>query len=527
MPAAPVPRGGAGIWLAGAALLGLVLTLALGVWLYLRQRRPAGPTPAGAAAEGKPRTRKGKQLPPGLRLPALVLLAALGVGLTGFGLLQAIGRMTAAAPPAPPANASAAPVRRLRGHTGPVHDVRFTRNGRLVSGSGWKEGDRTVRVWDPAAGQELLRIPTPGGVRCLDVSPDGRLALAGMSNGPVLELDLEIGQVVTAVPGHGRWPVTWVSFTPDGRQAWSTSEDGTARLWDLDGGREVRQVHVQGKWAIAGAVFPDGKRLLTGDNTGVLQLWDAATGQELKRLELGHVWISALTLTPDGRQALVGTRNANLWDLETGERVRVFEGHEDDVRQVVLSSDGRQMLTACWDGKVRLWDFPSGELLRVVGTHDEFVFSAAFSPDGRLVASAGGGLRGDGDHFLPGSDHDIRLWELTAGPAEAPVARQAGGRGWWVAGGLLLGLVLASALGAWLLLRQSRRTREAPAGGPVPGRQARPEPAAPPFSFPCPGCGKPLRARAGPAGRKVKCPGCGQPVLVPASGGSEAGQAPG
>jgi WD40 repeat protein len=334
----------------------------------------------------------------------------------------------------------------------------------------------------------------------------------------VLELDLDAGAVVRQLPGHGRWPVTWVAYTPDGRHALSTAEDGTARLWDLDGGREERRFRVQGRWAIAGGAFPDGRRLLTGDNTGVLQLWDVTTGQELKRLELGHVWISALTLTPDGRQALVGTRNVNLWDLETGERVRAFEGHEDDVRQIVLSSDGRQMLTACWDGKVRLWDFPSGELVRVVGSQDEFVFSAAFSPDGRLVAWAGGGLRGAGDQFLPGSDHDIHLLELTAGPAEAPAPRQAGGRGHWPAAAVLLGLVLASAVGAWLLLRRSRGAGSAVAPGAVPGRPAEPGPAAPSVSFSCPGCGKTLRARAGPAGRKVKCPGCGQPVLVPPGG---------
>jgi WD40 repeat protein len=473
--------------------------------------RPAGDSGGGTV----------RRLPQGFLLAALVLPAVLGVGLFAVGVLDAAGRMFAGAPAPGPAEA-AAPVRRLAGHTGPVHDVRFTPNGRLVSGSGWKEGDHTVRVWDPAAGRELLRIPTPGGVRCLDVSPDGRFALAGLSNGPVLDLDLETGAVVGRFPGHGRWPVTWVAFAPDGRHAFSGSEDGTARLWNLDDGKEVRRVRAQGKWVIAGAPFPDGRRLLTADDGGVLQLWDVETGQEIKRLELGHVWVSALTLMPDGRQTLVGTVNVSLWDLESGEKVRAFEGHEDQVHQVVLSSDGRQVLTACWDGKVRLWDFATGELLRVVGSHDEFVFSAGFAPDGRVVASGGGGRR-EGNDFLPGTDHDIRLWDVTAVPADAPPPHRAGGRGWLVVG-VALGLVLASTIGLWLFVRARRRAAGALPGAPGLGGAVRGGAAAPSVSFPCPGCGKDLRARPELAGRKVKCPGCRQPALVPDGG---AGTAPG
>jgi hypothetical protein len=78
-------------------------------------------------------------------------------------------------------------------------------------------------------------------------------------------------------------------------------------------------------------------------------------------------------------------------------------------------------------------------------------------------------------------------------------------------------------LGVWLYLRQSRRPAEAPAGAPVAGHQPQPRRAAPPARFPCPGCGKDLKARADLAGKKVKCPQCGQAVTVPGTAAGEAG----
>jgi WD40 repeat protein/serine/threonine protein kinase len=509
LPEEPGHAGSKG-WLTVGLIVGLMVAviLAVYVWLY-RRYNPA--RAGGSRASSVPGLKTGTVSRPlnGLWVAPLGILAALGLGAL---LLGRGGAGEGAGTNRPVVGQS---VRRLQGHTGSVHDLRFTPDGRLVSGSGWKEGDHSVRVWDPATGQELRRIPTPSGVRSLALSADGRFALAGLSRGPVLYLDLDTGQVVNRFLGHGLWVVSWVAFAPDGRHAFSGSEDGTVRQWNLEDGKEVSRVHVEGKWVNGGAVLPDGRRLLTADDGGRLQLWDLAAGQEIKRIDLGHVWVCCLGLTPDGRQALVGTMNGNVWDLDTGERVRVFEGHDGEVRQMALSPDGRQLLTASWDGKVRLWDFPTGELRRVLGSHDELVFAAAFSPDGRLAASGGGGRR-EGKEFLPGSDFDIRLWDLGGGTATAAVPRSRA-RGWLTAAGLL-GLGLALGLAGWLFVRQrlhAGRTGAPVAGGAGP---AKPDPAAAPVSFACPGCGKVLKARGELAGKRAKCPHCGQMVRVARAG---------
>jgi hypothetical protein len=344
--------------------------------------------------------------------------------------------------------------RRLRGHAGPVHNLHFTPDGRLVSGSGWPHGDRTVRVWDLTTGRERVHVSTPDQVHSLDLTPDGRSALVGLGNGLILCLDLETGLVVRSLQGHGG-AVGWVAFAPDSKHAFSAASDGTARMWDLAGGTEVARFRVQDRRARGCAVFPDGLRLLTADGGGLLQVWDVATRQEVRRIDVGRGrFINSLSLAADGRQALVGgVGGARLYDLETGRELRHFQQDQEQVHQAALSPDGRQLLTTSFDGTVRLWDAQTGALLRVLGSHTGFGLAVAFSPDGRLVAAGGGG-EGGGRDYAPGTDHDIRLWDLTARPAEPAPRWPFDHRRWSAAAGCLCVVLALSLLGVWSYARR-------------------------------------------------------------------------
>jgi serine/threonine-protein kinase len=116
---------------------------------------------------------------------------------------------------------------------------------------------------------------------------------------------------------------------------------------------------------------------------------------------------------------------------------------------------------------------------------------------------------------------DVRLVDLTI-RSNTPVAvagqtpgteGQVTGRSsaWFIAAGLLgLGIVLTAVV--W---RGRRRTGKRPAAEAAAARPRQPTAAAPAVSFPCSGCGKPLKARATSAGKQVKCPRCEATVPVP------------
>ncbi|CAG8976165.1 hypothetical protein HYALB_00010035 [Hymenoscyphus albidus] len=109
----------------------------------------------------------------------------------------------------------------LEGHTDWVSSVAFSPDGKqIVSGS----GDRTVRRWDAATGQQLL---------------------------PALE-------------GHTDWVITSVAFSPDGKQIVSGSWDRTVRRWDAATGQQLLPAlegHTQTVTSVA--FSPDGKQIPT------------------------------------------------------------------------------------------------------------------------------------------------------------------------------------------------------------------------------------------------------------------------
>ncbi|MXZ05010.1 MAG: T9SS type A sorting domain-containing protein, partial [Rhodothermaceae bacterium] len=118
--------------------------------------------------------------------------------------------------------------RRFEGHTLDVNSVVFSPDGmQLASGS----DDHTVRLWDIATGEELLRF------------------------------DRHLRDVNSVV------------FSLDGKQLASGSDDDTIRLWDIATGREIDLLnHRYPVYSIA--ISRDG-RFLTSAGATAIRLWDA------------------------------------------------------------------------------------------------------------------------------------------------------------------------------------------------------------------------------------------------------------
>jgi len=117
----------------------------------------------------------------------------------------------------------------LQGHTGLVHSVAFSPDGKfIVTGS----GDHTARLWDVQTGQLLLTLQGhTGSVSSVAFSPDRQSVATGSWDRTAKLWDVQKGQcLATLQGGHTDW-VTSLAFSPDGQLVVTASLDRTARLW--------------------------------------------------------------------------------------------------------------------------------------------------------------------------------------------------------------------------------------------------------------------------------------------------------
>jgi WD40 repeat protein len=122
------------------------------------------------------------------------------------------------------------PVRLLEGHTAGVQCVAFTPDGRRALSGGH---DRTVRVWDPATGQEERRFEGHTNVvECLTLSADGRRVLSGSWDGLAVCWEVDTGRELSFCAAHVK-TVTTLAFAPGGRFLTTSWLDPVVRLWQM------------------------------------------------------------------------------------------------------------------------------------------------------------------------------------------------------------------------------------------------------------------------------------------------------
>ncbi|MFJ8437163.1 AAA family ATPase [Kitasatospora sp. NPDC094019] len=244
--------------------------------------------------------------------------------------------------------------------------------------------DGTVRVWDPATGNQVGEIRTGHTRRVSAVgvfaAADGtaRLATTAGHDRTVRVWDPATGaQVGEILTGHTREVSAVVAFVAaDGttRLATTAGYDRTVRVWDPAIGAQVGEIRTghTGEVSAVGVVgAPDGTpRLATGSDDGTVRVWDPATGAQVGEIRTGHTErVSAVLefVAADGSTRLITTGfdgTVRVWDPATGTRTGdPLPGRTDGVYAVGVfaAADGPlRLVTTGFDGRVRVWDPATG-----------------------------------------------------------------------------------------------------------------------------------------------------------------------
>ncbi|RKG97130.1 WD40 repeat domain-containing protein [Corallococcus carmarthensis] len=160
------------------------------------------------------------------------------------------------------------PVGLLQGHTGKVWALAFDSTGRrLASGS----TDKTVRTWDVARRQPLLRLDMGEPVRAVVFTPSElHLVTAGMRQ-PIRVWDVEQGRLLKTLD-EKTVGVLALAVSPDGRFLASSGMEEVVKVWGLPSGERMGTLTGQQGFLSALAFSPDGALLVSAASDRTLQL---------------------------------------------------------------------------------------------------------------------------------------------------------------------------------------------------------------------------------------------------------------
>jgi eukaryotic-like serine/threonine-protein kinase len=242
----------------------------------------------------------------------------------------------------------------LKGHTGDVYFVTFSRDGLRLASAG---RDRTARVWDVVKQRRIC-----------------------------------------VCQGHTD-EVNWVEFSPDQTLLATASEDRTIKIWDANTGKERFTLTGHASEVVCVLFDATGKRLVSGDNNGVLKLWDLATRKQIHSVTAHSKRIQSIAWAAEGILASVGDdETVHFWgmpNLERHDNLRAEGAHS-----TAFNREGT-MIAAGGGGTIRVLDVASRGPRASFSPHHSHIESVRFSPDGQQIASCGG-------------DGVLYLWDLAS-----------------------------------------------------------------------------------------------------------------
>jgi len=284
----------------------------------------------------------------------------------------------------------------LSGHKGAARAIAFSSDGKAVATAG---ADGTVRVWDPALGQQNLKLEQPVEAVGVAFSPDGKSLATARKDGVLTLFDAGTGKEIRTSGTTGRSGGA-IAFSPDGKRIVTGSDRGIIDMFDVATGKVLFRFRAQGGVPTAAAFSPDGKLMAVGTGGGLVHLLEPLTGREVLRFRQGNGTVTGLAFLQEGRKVGMagGGRAVGIFDVATGKDEKTFEAKEE-IRALAFTADGKLAVTAGTGREIRLWDAAAGKEERQF-VAPETTNAVVFSPDGKRIATAG-------------DNGCVLLWDLT------------------------------------------------------------------------------------------------------------------
>ncbi len=242
------------------------------------------------------------------------------------------------------------------------HDVKFSRNGKLLLASGGRGANKGLAaVWDITTGERILTsgdeqdVPLAG-----DISSNQKWIALGGPDRLVKIYATATGEQLHKMKKHTDW-VLAAEFNHDSTYLATGDRNGGVLVWDPEAGQEV-QNFTGHRAAITALAWRTPDLLVSSSEDGTVKTWSVQEGAQVKTAAAHNSAVS-VRVTVDGLMVTAGRdKTISIWDKE-GNKGKTFTITNDVPVRATLSHDGKRVIATDWTGRVYAWDAADGKEL--------------------------------------------------------------------------------------------------------------------------------------------------------------------
>ena len=282
---------------------------------------------------------------------------------------------------------------RLTGHTGDIHSVACSPDGKTAASGSWE-----VMLWDLTTGKNIASLHGhTGWISSLAFSPDGKMLVSGGGGNDDITVrlwDMATMENIAIFKGH-REGVATVAFSPDGKTIASGSWDDTIKLWNIATGKCIRTFTGHNGNVDSLVFSSDGKTIASGSGDKAIKIWDVSSGRCTMTLKGHDSYVGSVAFSPTNSEILAsgsGDSTIRLWNTTTGVNLKTlkFPTTRKTAMPIVFSPDGNTLVSGGRERKMMLWDVNSGKIALFFSGHSMNAKQLASSVNGKILVSFAG-----------------------------------------------------------------------------------------------------------------------------------------